>query len=110
MLYKLKHLLFSFVRPCVCWIRNPLTNCEIDQKCSLMDICLLNFPHVPLNNNLLILKTSQAGVGWLSWSVAKSLRAFVESVFANSRVKNVVFTIQGKQAIYSCQYTGAVIG
>ena len=53
---------------------------------------------------------SQAGVGWLSWSVAKSLRAFVESVFANSRVKNVVFTIQGKQAIYSCQYTGAVIG
>ena len=54
------------------------------------------------------LECSQAGVGWLSWSVAKSLRAFVESVFANSRVKNVVFTIQGKQAIYSCQYTGAV--
>ena len=53
---------------------------------------------------------SQAGVGWLSWSVAKSLRAFVESVFANSRVKNVVFTIPAKQAIYSCQYTGAVIG
>ena len=53
---------------------------------------------------------SQAGVGCLSWSVAKSLRAFVESVFANSRVKNVVFTIPAKQAIYSCQYTGAVIG
>ena len=53
---------------------------------------------------------SQAGVGWLSWSVAKSLRAFVESVFASSRVKNVVFTIPAKQAIYSWQYTGAVIG
>ena len=57
-----------------------------------------------------LLQFSVAGVGWLSWSVAKSLRAFVESVFANSRVKNVVFTIPAKQAIYSCQYTGAVIG
>ena len=59
---------------------------------------------------LIVVVNSQAGVGWLSWSVAKSLRAFVESVFANSRVKNVVFTIPAKQAIYSCQYTGAVIG
>ena len=59
---------------------------------------------------LIYLPTSQADVGWLSVNVAKSLRAFVESVFANSRVKNIVFTIQGKKAIYSCQYTGAVIG
>ena len=63
----------------------------------------------PVTKNVLA-RDSQAGVGWLSWSVAKSLRAFVESVFANSRVKNVVFTIPAKQAIYSCQYTGAVIG
>ena len=46
----------------------------------------------------------------MSVNVVKSLRAFAESVFANLRVKNVVFTIQGKKAIYSCQYTGAVIG
>ena len=32
---------------------------------------------------------SQADVGWLSVNVAKSLRAFVESVFANSRVKTL---------------------
>ena len=62
------------------------------------------------SKNSLLEHDSQAGVGWLSWSVAKSLRALVESVFANSRVTNVFFTIQGKQAIYSCQYTGAVIG
>ena len=57
-----------------------------------------------------ILWGSQADVGWLSVNMAKSLRAFVESVFANLRVKNIVFTIPAKQAIYSCQYTGAVIG
>ena len=51
-----------------------------------------------------------AGVGWLSWSVTESLRAVVESVFANSRVKNVVFTIEGKQAIDSCQYAGSIMG
>ena len=32
-----------------------------------------------------------AGVGWLSGSATKSLRAFVERVFANFRDKNIVF-------------------
>ena len=59
---------------------------------------------------MLFYESSQAGVGWLSWSVTESLRAVVESVFANSRVKNVVFTIEGKQAIDSCQYAGSIMG
>ena len=46
-----------------------------------------------------------AGVGWLSVSTTKSLRAFVERVFANSRDKNVFFTIEEKQAICGCQGT-----
>ena len=37
-----------------------------------------------------------AGVGWLSVNATKSLRAFVERVFANFRDKNVVFYDLGK--------------
>ena len=37
-----------------------------------------------------------AGVGWLSCTVAESLRAFVEPVFANFRNKNFVFYEYGK--------------
>ena len=35
--------------------------------------------------------TSQAGVGWLSWSATETLSLFVERVFAHFRDKNVVF-------------------
>ena len=42
-----------------------------------------------------------AEVGRLSWTVAKSLRAFVERVIANfSRQKHRFFTIERKQAIW----------
>ena len=46
-----------------------------------------------------------AGVGWLSVNATKSLRAFVERVFANFCDKNVDFTIEGKRAICGCQGT-----
>ena len=39
----------------------------------------------------LLVHSSLAEVGRLSWSVAESLRAFVERVIANFRDKNVVF-------------------
>ena len=42
-------------------------------------------------------EASQADVGWLSVNVAKSLRAFVESVFANSRKKTSVLQFRGKR-------------
>ena len=46
------------------------------------------------------LRLVQPSRGWLAvverGKIAQSFRNFVESVFANSRVKNVVFTIQGK--------------
>ena len=45
-----------------------------------------------------------AGVGWLSWTAAESLRAFVEGVFANFRDKNM-FTIDRKQSICGSQGT-----
>ena len=38
-----------------------------------------------------------AGVGWLLWTAAESLRAFVERVFANFRDNNVVFYNCGKK-------------
>ena len=49
--------------------------------------------------------------GWL----AVVERGKITQSFRRERVckfagKNVVFTIPAKQAIYSCQYTGAVIG
>jgi len=46
-----------------------------------------------------------AGVGWLLCTAAESLRAFVESVFANFRDKTLFFTIAGKQAICGCEKT-----
>ena len=46
-----------------------------------------------------------AGVGWLSWIAAESLRAFVERIFANFRDKSIVFYIAEKQVFCGCQNT-----
>ena len=46
-----------------------------------------------------------AGVGWLSWTTAESLRAFVVRVFAYFRDENIAFYTAGKQAICGCQKT-----
>ena len=51
-----------------------------------------------LPKRLFVVSYRVAGVGWLSWTAAESLRAFVERVFANFRDKNVVF--------YNCGKTG----
>ena len=44
-----------------------------------------------LPKRLFVVSYRVAGVGWLSWTAAESLRAFVERVFANFRDKNVDF-------------------
>ena len=44
-----------------------------------------------------------AGVGWLSWTAAESLRAFVERVFANFRDKWLFFTLQKNMSFVGVQ-------
>ena len=51
-----------------------------------------------------------AEVGRLSWTVAESLRAFVECVIANFRDKNIVSTIERKKAIFGFQGTNLKTG
>ena len=43
-----------------------------------------------LPKRLFVVSYRVAGVGWLSWTAAESLRAFVERVFVNFPDKNVV--------------------
>ena len=50
-----------------------------------------------LPKRLFVVSYRVAGVGWLSWTAAESLRAFVEHVFANVRNNNVVFYDCGKK-------------
>ena len=53
----------------------------------------------------------QPSRGWLAFvERGKITQSFRRERICKFAGKNVVFTIQGKQAIYSCQYTGAVIG
>ena len=40
------------------------------------------------------MSTRVAGVGWLLWTTAEFLRAFVERIFANFCDKNIVFTFE----------------
>ena len=58
-----------------------------------------------------MITTEQLSRGWL----AVVERGKITQSFPGARVcklagKKIIFTIPAKQAIYSCQYTGAVIG